>query len=226
MSMTRLKTIGLALCAGLILASCGSDKSASTLDMLKSIPASIKARRTPPPPISAAQIAQALQSTNKPVALFQLENRRNAQVLLSEVERNGEYQTFGNQARQAVVMRDGMITASRGLGGDLMSTEEDELLYMIQSRAGGNVSYVQRFLTPEYKTKEIIYHCSVRPGAGGHTPLGRATMPTSSVGVSCQAAGEASFENSYYVAGDGTIVSGRQWMGETLGYLDTQLLRY
>lgn len=226
MKMTRLKTIGLALCAGLMLTSCGSDKSASALDVIKNLPASIKSRRATPKPISAAEIAQALQATNKPVALFQVENRKNAQVLLSEVERNGAYQTFGNQSRQAVVLRDGMITASRGLGGDLMSVEEDELLDMIQSRASGNVSYVQRFLTPEYKTKVIIYYCSVRPGAGNHTPLGRASMPTSSVGVSCKSTGEASFENSYYLAGDGTIVSGRQWMGETIGYVDTQLLRY
>ncbi len=217
--------IGLALGVALTLAACGNANK-DTGALLKTIPKAIFGKKPVPQPITPQQIAQALSATESSVFLFELESRK-AQTLLLEIQRNGPYQTFGNAQRLVIVMRQGMVTSTRGLGGDLMSSEEDQLLSYVANRAEGRVSYDLRFLTPEDVTVVRRYSCHVTPGGTIPVAAGLVQETGYVVTANCKAADGASpdFTNTYAVASDGYILSAKQWAGPYLGNIISQVLR-
>ena len=212
MIRSRFTHFSLALASAFALVSCGNANQDAS-EMIKALPKAIFSKRQAPKPLTAEQIAQGLAATTAPVILAEIEARK-AQTLLQDIQRNGPYQTFGNSSRQVIVLRNGMITATRGLGGDLMSSEEDALLNRVQARASGQSSYDLRFLTPEDVTIIRRYSCYVSYG-------------DQTVTAKCTAADQVSkdFTNTYVVDPDGFIRSSRQWAGETLGYLKIDVLR-
>ncbi|SNS10778.1 YjbF family lipoprotein [Antarctobacter heliothermus] len=225
MTLRSFTRIGLALTAALALVSCGTANQ-DTSAFMRQIPKSLFAKKTQPKPLTTQQIAQALGATTGSVFLFEIEARK-SQTLLQDIQRNGPYQTYGNASRQVVVLRDGMVISTRGLAGDLMSSEEDQLLHRVQARSEGRASYDLRFLTPEDVTIVRRYSCYTTTGAT--VPVAGGLVQTSGqvVTAKCTAADGVSpdFTNTYVVGGDGYILSGRQWAGPYLGYLVSQVLR-
>ncbi|SMX32284.1 YjbF family lipoprotein [Maliponia aquimaris] len=221
-SITR---IGLLLAAALTFSACGNANPEGTA-LLKQLPNLLLGKKPEPRPVTPQQIATALSSSTASLFLVELE-RNKSQVLLQDVQRNGPYQTYGNAARNVVVMRDGMITSTRGLGGDLMSSEEDGLHSRVRARAEGTVSYDQRFLTPEDVTIVRRYTCRVT--TGGTTPISGGLVQTTGyvVTAACTAADGVSpdFTNTYAVSQDGYVLSAKQWAGPFIGHLITQVLR-
>jgi hypothetical protein len=224
--MTAAKTMraGLALlAAGLILAGCGNGPNDRTA-LIKALPAALK-KPEPPAPLSAQQIAQALTATAAPVQMYEVESRK-AQFLMQQIETNGPYRTYGSSSRQVVNMRGGIITSTRGLGGDLMSSDSGALLARLAARSAGSAPYVMRFLTPEDVTVVAAYDCRLSPG--GARPVSGGLVQTSGtvMRADCRNAETGhSFTNSYVVGGDGYVLSARQYLGGFLGYVTTQALR-
>lgn len=225
MTRSSIIRIGLALTAAMALVSCGNANK-DTAAILRQAPKALFAKKEPPKPLTPQQIAKALGATTKSVYLFELETRK-AQALMQDIQRNGPYQTYGNSARLVVVLRDGMITSTRGLGGDIMSSEEDQLLHHVKSRTEGQVSYDLRFLTPEDITLVRRYSCYT--SSGGTVPFAAGLVQASGqiVTAKCTAVDGVSpdFTNTYTVGRDGYILSGRQWAGPVTGYINSQVLR-
>ena len=218
----------LTLSLALTVAACGSDRDLQGV-ALQAV-GELFTPKKPPAKVTSAQIVQALQAGTNPVILVSFEQRDNTQGLLAQVETNGAYHTFGNQARNVIVLRDGMITSTRGLGGDLMSVEEDALLALVKARGTGQVTYVQRFLKPEAVTEELTFRCASRPVGSQRVALGLINAQTTTVQVDCygkhpEDGAQVEFTNTYAVSSDGVILSGRQWVGDYLGYIGTQYLR-
>ncbi len=222
--MTVFKTFrtGLLAASLVALAACGSETSEAA-GIIKSIPAQIKARRAGPQKVSPQQLAQAFAATDKPLALFEL-NQTGAQFLMLEIERNGPHQTFGSSNRQAVTFRGGMITGTRGLGGDLMSVEEDSLLSVVRSRTNGVATYVQRFQTQEYVTDTQTFNCAVVRTGDAVVSIGEVSTPGALMTANCEGS-DVKFSNTYIVDHSGYIISSKQWISSTLQYLTVQSLR-
>lgn len=201
---------------------CGSERNVG-IDLIRSIPKQIAARRAGPQKIPPQVAAQALAATDKPVMLYEVENTGN-QFLTLEIERNRAYQTFANSGRQSLIHRSGMIVATRGLGGDLMSVEEDALLRAITSRRGGTATYIQRFQTPEFVTEEHAYQCRVTQGKASRASSGKLHGASLVMTSDCEG-DQGRFQETYVVDGSGYIVSAKQWLGPVLGYISTQSLR-
>ncbi len=221
MSITRL-ALGLALAA--LVSACGNGTNDAG-NLIKALPAAFASLGKTPQPVgvSPEQMTQALQSTDLPVTLIFLEGRQ-TQFLALEIERNGAYQTYGTSSRQSVAFRNGMITATRGLGGDLMSSGEDALLHMVSRRQSGVAPYTMRFLTSDNRTEALSYNCTVSPGKS--VPVKVAEIDTTGVAVTAQCAGAGnSFTNVFVVDRHGSLVSARQWLGYQLGYVTSQPLR-
>ncbi|MFW2590026.1 YjbF family lipoprotein [Sagittula sp. SSi028] len=230
-TLTRILRPALAATLALTLAACGNNTGPQA-QAVKSLTQKLTGQTPPPAKLTAPQIAQVLQSTKAPVALFVFEKRDGAQGLLTEIETNGAYATFGNQNRNVIVLRDGMVTATRGLGGDLMSVEEDQLLSLITARAAGQANYAQRFLTPEGVTATLVYLCTTRLGNSqhlAHLALGPVDSAETAVTVDCVARDATtkpqSFSNVHVFDSDGIIVRGRQWLGEIIGFVELAYVR-
>jgi hypothetical protein len=221
-SMTR---IGLALTAALTLVACGNDNDDAT-KTFRQLPKALFGKKEAPQPVTPQQMAKALTSTTASVFWYEIENYE-AQFLLLDIQRSGPYQSYGNSARQVILMRNGMITSTRGFGGDLMSSEEDALVSRVLARTSGTVAYDQRFLTPEDVTAVSRYSCAVVPGGTIAASSGLAKTTGQVVTADCTAADGVSpdFTNTYTVSGDGYVISSKQWLGPTIGYIKSQVLR-
>ncbi|MBV2359353.1 YjbF family lipoprotein [Thalassococcus sp. CAU 1522] len=211
--------------AGLaMLAACGNSPSAETTGrIIKQVPQILAARRAEPRPLTAEQVGRALAATDAPIIMLQIESRK-SQTLLIEIERNGPYRTFATSARQSVVIRNGLVTATRGLGGDLMSSEEDALLEMVRGRKHGVVRYTQRYLTPEDVTEAIDYDCLVKSEGTTSVPTTAGPRTATEMQAICESDGRVR-TMTFLVDGNGNILSARQWLGETTGFVGVQVVR-
>ncbi|MCR8549526.1 YjbF family lipoprotein [Salipiger sp. P9] len=170
-----------------------------------------------PTALTQQQILQTLAATDLPVAFFDVADR-DSQTLLIQIETNGPYRTFATATRQAVVMRDGMITGTRGLGGDLMSVDEGPLLDLVRARGTGDVVYIQRFLTPEDITEVLTYRCGVEPDKRVDVAMGLVNTPAQEMVAACESPDGPPFVDYYVVDPSGQIVASRQWLGRHIGY--------
>lgn len=219
----RRATIALSL--GLMLAACGNGNQDSS-NMIKQLPKALASIGKKPQPsgIAPEQIGKALAASPAPMGLFTLEARQ-AQFIMFEIERNGAHRTFGSASRQSIAFRGGMMTATRGLGGDLMSSEGAALYALVSGRRAGSARYDMRFLTPEDKTVTRSFDCSTTVAAEIPVQIGEINAQTRAVVATCKSDG-FSFTDAYAVDKAGRILSARQWLGDALGYVSVQMLRY
>lgn len=214
--------LGLAVASLLTIVACSSDQP-NALASAKNLPAMMSKKKPAPPVVSPQQINALLASSNKPSSVFVIE-RTTAQFIMVEVERSGRKQTFGSSSRQAIVLDRGKMVSTRGFGGDLMSSEEGALMSLVRARSSGTVNYAQRFLTSDNRTLTHVYECKLSTAGSVPVKLGAVNSSGTVVTANCSDA-DVSFTNTYVVESGGYILSGRQWMGPTLGYMNVQPLR-
>lgn len=223
MSMVRNAKLALGIALVTTLAGClGSNKEAPLVS-LKTLPSLFTKQEPVIPTVTPEQIGQVLAATGKPVSVYVLENTK-AQFILVEVERNQGYQTYGSRARQTVAQRNGMMVSTRGFGGDLMSSDEGALLSLVRNRSVGTASYVMRFLTSDNQTRVLAFECKLDVGDTHAVALGEVNSKGVAVTANCSGDG-GSFNNLYVVDARGNILSGRQWLGDVIGYMNVQALR-
>ncbi len=124
--------------------------------------------------------------------------------------RNGDHVTWRAPDGSALVTRDGALTATFGLGYDLLSADVSDTLGLIRSRRAGSATRVHRYLDGENQVITRAFLCEVEfPGGAGDFRRVRET---------CNGA-DITFENSYVLAADGRIVTSRQWVGPRIGVI-------
>ena len=129
----------------------------------------------------------------------------------------------------ALVDRGGVLSGTRGLGGDLLSSETEAIVRLLAAGRGGSYRRVLRRLDGEGLVAAQPYACTLaQGGATVATVLGR-QHPTRRYVETCRPTEEVAatvapafrpepFVNEYFV-GDGTIWVSRQWVGAAVGYL-------
>ncbi|RKF12412.1 hypothetical protein D6850_18250 [Roseovarius spongiae] len=182
----------------------------------------------PAPDEVARQAAGALASTTGRVIVVAIPER-DVLTVMQEIERNGPYITFGTADRRSITLKGGMVTATRGLGNDLMSADVDAVTALIRRGETDATRRVNRYLDGENRTISLAPWCQVKPAGPGAVALGEVQARTTRMLESCLAdtgsADTASFQNSYQVDGAGRIVQSRQWISPLNGYIVIQSLR-
>ncbi len=221
------KGIFAAMAALAILAGCGNDPNAGVGakiagGYLKGLTGK-KAKPQPAVTDPAAYGPLALKAVKGPVMLGVVE-KRNAVAILGQKGRNGPYVTWTSLSRQTVTLKHGILTATRGLGDDLMNAEVDSVSALIHTRRAGEANRVMYFLDGESKTYRLVFRCTVSPGQLDKLALGKNRITARRVSEAC-AADDLSFQNTYWVGSDGWIWQSRQWVSPGVGYLVAQQLR-
>ena len=229
MSVTFLTRLGLVACVAL-LAGCSSQSGKQNVftvgkavfDQMGS------GKQAAPDPKEVARVAQhALDNSDGPLGIYRLE-KRNAVSVIRPIARNGAYRTwasYGSSERRSVSSRNGVLTATRGLGNDLMSSSLGGLLDLVARREAGVTDIEQRYLDGENQIVTIRSRCTV--ARGGQEDFATATgqsIPVTRMTARCQQ-DSRSLENSYLVTEAGEIVQSRHWAGPTMGYSVIQRLR-
>jgi hypothetical protein len=226
--MTR-KTILGALASVLVLGACGNDVA------FNSDKESIKSRfkhfkvalqgmsGAEPTAVSGDMITATLASNPRPMSVVTIEEK-NASGIMSLIDVNGAYRTYGNSSRQAMIFRQGLLTGSRGLGDDLMSSDVGTA-GLIHARRAGQAARVSRYLDGEGKTVETRMTCSVSVGGSKTVGLGQVGGPGRVVAENCTPQDGTAIGNSYVVDGQGRVLWSRQWHGPGQGYMVVQPIR-
>lgn len=160
-------------------------------------------------------IGAMLASNPRPMMTVDIEDRIAGFVSLIEV--NGAYRTFGNSARQAVIFRNGVLSGTRGMGADLMSTSIGTS-GLIAARRNGQAMRVNRYLDGEGKTTEARFSCTVTVGESKSVGQGLVKGSGRLVTENCAATDGFKISNSYVVSGGGQVLWSRQWIGPDHGY--------
>ncbi|ETW12077.1 lipoprotein [Roseivivax marinus] len=212
-----------ALAAAGLLAACSTEKeSVNALDVFGELRA--KLSNANPPPLSEAQIRQSLAAVPGPIRFLEVGNR-GGQALIAPIGQNGDYVTWASAGGQNVVFRNGFAVQSRGLGGDLMSSDEDALLPLIRARRQGTAPYVMRFLSGDNDTIVYNYTCNVLPRGATDYAAGEINGNATAVEVHCVSETGLDHVSRYVVSSDGYVLSGEQWFGQLTETLTYRTLR-
>lgn len=217
------------LAAALALSGCGndsafnSDVSAVKGSFKSLLPGSGKTKGPQPAQLSGQAIAAVLQSIPKPISVVTFEDEQAAGVV-SLIETNGAYRTYGNSARQAMIFAGGLLTGTRGLGEDLMSSNIAQSKALISARRAGQTTRVNRYLDGDATTVEMRFACAVSVGESKSVALGHVRGTGRVVTEACTS-GETDISNTYVVDQAGRILWSRQWIGSGRGYVTVQPIR-
>ena len=168
-------------------------------------------------------VAAALQSTTEPVVLFFVE-ARGARAPMTKIATNGAYETWSAKDRRTITLRNGFLTASRGIGDDLMSTDDAGTERLVLARQEGQARRVQRFIKGDGSGYEIVADCTITRGEEREYKLGEIETRTLEMVENCVAP-EGKFENNYQLDSSGRVLSARQWMSPRNGYVIVSRLR-
>lgn len=225
-----LAPVGAMLAAGLVLSGCGNDKQpANILTVGKQMVGAIGGKRKTTkqdPRLVLLDINNALSTGSDPLALVTL-RKSGGSLVLRQIASNGPYRTWspwGSTERRSITTRNGAITATRGLGYDLMSAEMTESLEYLSNRREGQTFMALRWLDGENQTRQDVAECDVKRGKDEHMKIGGIDATVTNMTEVC-ATLSGKFTNHYKVARDGRILFSDQWTGPVHGHVVMQRLR-
>lgn len=216
--MITLRHARLSLAAGALLAltACGNEGPGPAAQVFGQIAANRLPGAAAPaaaaaPKSDAQRAAEALQVNPGPLIQVGFESLGQTQIMAMTGE-NGGMRTFMNPAEEAVILRGGMVVATRGILGRDLAVAEPGTEALIRAGRSGQATRVMRYLEGDGLERPLRFACSVAPG-----PQAGLTVE------SCEGHG-ISFQNSYVVQG-GQIPASRQWVGPGIGYVTVAVLR-
>ncbi|MEM7438835.1 MAG: YjbF family lipoprotein [Pseudomonadota bacterium] len=209
---------------GIMLAACGSDDrerpiSNRLIDVLKSVRAQKQAKGQP---------QAALQITREQVdatefSLLRLTVQKTGTVATAGLfEINQDTLSYQLATSQAIYLKGGFLTGTRGLGHDLMTAAVPSSV--AAAVKADTYERVHRYLTADNKLSVQRYRCTM--SLGGPTKL---TQLDRSYNVriakeTCTGEGRA-FNNSYAMAAGGWIWQSSQWLGPFAGQVKIEQLK-
>lgn len=199
--------IALALSFGLVLAGCGSDRSALpglAFGALKNVfpgnkqapltTASLRARLTP----------EVRAEIGLPLLIVELPKQKVAAVVVYTTENRGHV-TWTAPDGVAVYTKGGVLSGTRGVGYDLMNSHVDGPHAIITGSGNGAATRVQTYLDGENQQITVRFECHYN-------------RDKLFVTESCETKG-LSVENYYWLNKNRQVQSSRQWAGARNGYM-------
>ncbi|MCW1954578.1 MAG: YjbF family lipoprotein [Roseobacter sp.] len=220
------RSVALFLILSLALVACGNQPDRGKgLEVVKGL---VKKRASVTPAAPSADdltkgITVALDTTEKPLALAFIEDRRNF-TLLTEVSVNSAHSTWASTDRRTLSERHGIIVSSRGLGADLMAAQVSPSLALIRNAHSGRADRTHIYLDGENHEVIIRLSCQIKTHGTEVLSVGEIHSAVTVVSEDCTGDG-VTFLNTYKVTSGGRIVQSRQWLGTENGYITVQKLR-
>ncbi|MEM5476119.1 YjbF family lipoprotein [Pacificibacter sp. AS14] len=139
---------------------------------------------------------------------------------------NGQNVTWISPDKKSITLKVGLLAATRGFGGDVMSIEQGGADRLVSGRRSGQVQKTYRFLNGLDQTGRFIVTCDVAAGATDHVSSGEISAPTRVMTETCKSEGGTEFTNTYWVDASGRMVQSIQWAGPDVGKIVFRQLRF
>ncbi len=221
---TAMKLPMLALASALMLAGCSNDPNQGAV--LKSLKAEFSkiGKKSTPATVSKSDVSRVLSQTSGPVSQIVQSNLGDITVILVHIETNGPYKTYASASKQTVTFRQGLVTATRGLGNDMMSAQAAGTLSLISGRRSGTSKRTLRYLDGANDVIAFEFDCQMKVVGSGRVNQGVVSANTTKMTEHCVAP-TREFTNTYEVDSRGMILSSKQWVSPIQGYFDISVLR-
>jgi len=209
---------GVALVLALLLAGCGSEQP-KELRLARGIAASITGGggEQPAPVPEGAPLSAALGLTRaqiaaigRPVLFAELRPERRVAGLVADA-RTGAHTRWITQDGIAITERDGLVTATRGLPGDLMSADVAEIATALRAGAAASATRVHRYLDGSNHIVTRAWRCRIVPEGREEVTLPGGRRVLQRFRESCVGA-EGGFDNTHWQA-DGRVWQSIQHLG-------------
>ena len=198
----------------LTLLGCGNDPEASQhVEVAKGVLSGAMSAPPPQPPLTRDVLDQIVT----PVMVARLETRGSFAVI-GEIGKNGPVATWSTLDAVTISLKDGVIVATRGLGGDLMAARVPGLSDLLSN--GTRHGRIFTHLNGEDQVVRSVFSCTT--SAFGHETIEIVEIKygVQRFAENCIGEGESgTFRNDFWVGPAGTLRRSRQWLGEDLGYI-------
>jgi hypothetical protein len=161
-----------------------------------------------------------IEQAGTPVILVVVTDR-NAAATLIRAGVNGDKITWVSTDGIGVILRNGFLIGTRGLGDDLMGADVNGSQSAL--RRGGTSTRIHDYLSGTDKIVRRSFQCSFTAAGPENIEIFQRVYATTRIDESC-ADDVTSFVNSYWVAADGTIWKSRQWVSAIVGSLEIMKL--
>lgn len=162
----------------------------------------------------------AYEQAGAPAYVVSLEARDQAYTLFVHQTTNAKgEETWISPDHLSMGMKNGMVIATRGLGGDQLAADPSQTLAALTS---GQDRITERFITllnGENHAETLAFRCQVTRQRQASVDLGPYTADTDLFYEACRN-GDIEFRNLFWVErGSRKLVQSRQWISETIGTL-------
>ena len=207
-----------------LLAGCGTDpiaqESRSQLPKLQATGAMVsgvfaKSKPTTIDPAAVSAVRQALVKAGQPVLLVKAPSLGYANLFMPNGQ-NGDVVTWASSTQQSVALRDGILTATRGFGTDLMSAHVPALAQV--QRGSGNFGRDYYDLDGADQSRRLSYVCTFKQAGEQTIDVFGASYATRKVIEVCHSP-NLSFENDYWFDADGSLRQSTQHVSPDLPVL-------
>jgi hypothetical protein len=209
------------------LGACSSDKfqGADGFTFVKSMAQNkLAAKNQSPPENPLATLTRSqLAGFSGPLILAHLETN-NAYSSLSSVGTNGNATTFITPDQISLTLNNGVLIASRGLGGDLLSSDASSTLSALKRKDSDGFKRIHRRLDAEDHIISEVFDCILKQGATEKIEVVEKTYIVDTYLESCKNETHE-FQNSYSISRkDGNIIVSRQWISPSIRYINLWML--
>jgi len=210
--MTVLRPLGLILACVAGLSACSSDEGTSEL-IEKVFNRSDEADPNP--------TFVAYEQAGAPAYVVSLEAKDKAYTLFVKQTTNAKgEETWISLDNLSMGMKNGMILATRGLGGDQLATDPSQTLAALRA---GEDRITERFITllnGENQAKTLAFRCQVARQRQAAVSLSPSYTADTDLFYEFCRNGDIDFRNLFWVErGSRNLVQSRQWISETIGTL-------
>lgn len=222
-----MKYTHVALIASILVSACGNETDAKLgAKVAKSISASIfkrKKKSSGHVSVTNDQVQLVLSEQPKPVFFARIPSRGTISILV-ETSKSAGYTTYFTSYVESITARNGMITATRGIGGDLMSSSVDQNSSLLTNTQEGSAVRTMRHIGKNERIEELRFDCEIKKGATYRYDFGEISTKVTEMIERCNANG-LEFTNNYLIDATGFAVKSSQWLSPTFGKLETEFLR-
>lgn len=214
-----MKPIFLALIATLALGACSSDKSTKqTFDQVRAL---IRSLNTPKVDLRAQLTPEIVAQSDVPLLLLTLPKRDGAQALFGQEQTNGANTSWRSDSGEGIVLQDGVLLATRGLGGDLIVADVTDVRAALLGRLN-QAERVHRYLDGENHLIAEAYICDYTRSADSTDAYFR-TVAATRVDETCTGLRET-FQNTYWLDASGRVLRASEWLGAAIGQAEREHL--
>ncbi|MGL4321800.1 MAG: YjbF family lipoprotein [Paracoccaceae bacterium] len=159
-----------------------------------------------------------IDTVTVPYAMVGIE-RREAYATMTLAGQNGPYDSWVTADGAGIVLRNDVLTGTKGLGADLVTADPGEISAVLRSGQSGAVSRTHEYTDGEGRIFTNTYACTLSPAGSEAITIIGGTYQTRVMSEICTS-NQEEFENRYWIGkSDGIMWKSRQWVSADVGHV-------